>query len=75
MGMKEIENDLLKSAEARDGKIVADITRPFLNKYSDHRMRRVILALAGEGFLRLDRTSVKDRVFVKITPKGRRAIT
>ena len=23
MGMKEIENDLLKSAEARDGKIVA----------------------------------------------------
>jgi DNA-binding MarR family transcriptional regulator len=72
--LKEIEKDILAAAAQRNGKIVADVIRPLRVKYSEEKMRHYVTSLADAGFLKLDRVKVAQRVFVKITKRGRRMI-
>jgi len=72
--LKEIEKDILAAAVERNGKIIADVIRPLKTKYTNEKMRHYITSLADAGFLELDRAKVAQRVFVRITRKGRRKI-
>lgn len=72
--LKEIEKDILTAAAQRNGKIVAEVIRPLREKYSEEMMRHYVTSLADAGFLELDRSKVVQRVFVKITQRGRRMI-
>jgi len=73
--MRKLDEDVLKAVLERNGLTVAEVIKPLLGTYSNNQMRRAVLSLAGEGFLRIDRNSVPRSVFVHITPQGRQAIT
>jgi len=72
--MKDIEIDILNSAKRRDGKIIAEITKPLLGKYTESRMRYFAHKLCQAGYLKLKRNEAIRCVFVNITKKGQRAI-
>jgi len=72
--MRKLDIDVLRAAQERSGSTAAEIIRPLLVQYSDPQMRRAILSLAGEGYLKLDRAKAPHTVFVHITKRGREAI-
>lgn len=65
---------LLKAVAESDGKMAADILRPFRRKYSDSQLRYRLDVLESMGYIEQDRKSVSGRVFCYITSEGREAL-
>jgi hypothetical protein len=72
--MKDIEVALLKSAAKHEGGYVRETIAPFIAEHGEARLRRIMVNLSLNGFLKLDYHKEMNRTFVTLTNEGRRAL-
>jgi len=69
-----IDMDLLRRAVDCSGCHLREFYRPFLDLYSESSMRSRTKRLAGESYLKLDRTRSSNRTLVYPSKKTRKIV-